>query len=453
MRVAAVDLGASSVRVAVVDLAAPSPSIEIVHRHRHQPRRDGAGSLRWDWEQIVRQVEEGLGRAMAAGPLASIGVDGWGVDYGLVDRRGRLVAAPFAYRDERTSGWEELVARIGRERIYQITGIQLQPFNTLFQLAVHHRAELEGADRLLLLPDLLAAHLTAGSGSAYIGAERSNASTTAMLDADTGGWSRELVAAVGVDEAMLPPLVAAGDRLGSWQGVPVVAVGSHDTASAFLAAPGPVGEGTALVSCGTWALVGAERERPLRTADALALNFTNEAGAFGGVRLLKNVAGLYLLERCIEAWGIGELDLLLAEAAALGPVPFADAADPRFLAPADMVAEVKRAAGLEESAPPAAVVRSVLESIAAGVTAAVTQLSILTGVAVSELMVVGGGGRIPLLLRLLEDHTGVAVVTGSSEATALGNALAQGVASGRFEDLDSARRWAAGSRSGMALQT
>ncbi|HET9555551.1 MAG TPA: FGGY family carbohydrate kinase, partial [Actinomycetota bacterium] len=254
MRVLAVDLGATSVRVVAVDLGAPEPDAQVLHRWRHQPVRHQDGSLRWDWHGILREVERGLELGVAAGPVASIGVDGWGVDYGLLDGRGALLSPPYCYRDDRTEGWRTTAERIGAEHLYAVTGIQLLPLNTIFQLAAHDRSELSRAARLLLLPDLLVRMLTG-----FEGAERSNASTTALLDARTGAWSAELLEAVGLDPGLLPPIVPAGLAVGSWRGVAVHTVGSHDTASAFVAVPGVPGSGSVVVSSGTWVLVGAER--------------------------------------------------------------------------------------------------------------------------------------------------------------------------------------------------
>ncbi|HEX9890079.1 MAG TPA: FGGY family carbohydrate kinase, partial [Nitriliruptorales bacterium] len=183
-RVLAVDLGATSVRVAAADLGPSPPALEVVHRWHHGPVEHADGTLRWDWEGITREVRRGLDLALDQGPAASIGVDGWGVDYGLLDAEGALVSTPFSYRDRRTDGWELLADGLGRDRLYATTGIQLMPINTIFQLAVHDDAELARASHLLLLPDLLVHDLTG-----HVGAERSNASTTALLDPSTGRWA------------------------------------------------------------------------------------------------------------------------------------------------------------------------------------------------------------------------------------------------------------------------
>jgi rhamnulokinase len=438
MRVLAVDLGATSVRVVAVDLAAPAPAPRVLHRRAHRPVRHADGSLRWDWDGIVAEVERGLQAGLAAGPAASIGVDGWGVDYGLLDGQGALLSPPYSYRDDRTGGWRATVDRVGAERLYAVTGIQLLALNTIFQLAAHDRAELERAARLLLLPDLLVRTLTG-----FEGAERSNASTTALLDARTGAWSAELLAAVDVDAALLPPVVAAGQPVGAWRGAPVHTVGSHDTASAFAAVPGVPGPGTVVVSSGTWVLVGTERPAADTSERARAANFSNEAGALGGVRFLKNLTGFWLLEQCRAAWGNPDVAELAAAAAAVdGPVGLVDPNDARFLAPADMEAEI-RAARLGAAASRAEVVRCILESIAAATARVVGELATITGTPVRELQVVGGAARIRLMNELYGRHAGVPVTVGSPEATALGNAVVQGLALGRFDGLRGARRWLA----------
>ena len=438
MRVLAVDLGATSVRVVAVDLGAPEPAAQVLHRWRHQPVRHQDGSLRWDWHGIVREVERGLELGLAAGPVASIGVDGWGVDYGLLDRRGALLSPPYCYRDERTEGWRTTAERIGADHLYAVTGIQLLHLNTIFQLAAHDRSELRHAARLLLLPDLVVRMLTG-----FEGAERSNASTTALLDAETGAWSAELLEAVGLDPALLPPIVSAGLAVGSWRGVDVHTVGSHDTASAFVGVPGVPGPGSVVVSSGTWVLVGAERPAADTSEKARDANFSNEAGALGGVRFLKNVTGFWLLEQCRAAWGNPTIEELVAAAAGVPATRVVDPADARFLTPTDMEAEIRAAAGLGAAASRAEVVRCILESIASATARVADELVAVTGTPVDELLVVGGAARIRVMNELYGRHAGVPVTVGSPEATALGNAVVQGLALGQFERLEDARRWLA----------
>lgn len=437
-RVLAVDLGAASIRVASVDLDADQPSVEVLHRWKHSPMVDSQGSLRWNWEAIVAEVERGLSVGLDSGPVTSIGVDGWGVDYAFVDETGDLVDFPFAYRDDRTDNWREAAEQIGIDRLYEITGVQLMGINTIFQLAADEAARIARADTLMLLPDLLVNHL-----SGWVGVERSNLSTTGLMDARVGTWSEELIADLGLPPSIFPKPASAGEQAGDWNGIPVNLVGSHDTASAFLGMPG-AGADTVFVSTGSWVIVGVERPEPDTSPSALRANFSNEAGALGGVRFLKNVVGFWILEQCRSAWGDPPIETLIAEAAHVDDVvPRFDASDHRFVSPENMLSEVTEAAGLEPDAPRAVIVRSVLESIVDGVVGVVDEIESAIGAKPSRLALVGGGTRVPLLAELLASRSDLDVVVGSPEATALGNAIVQGIATGHFDDLAQARDWLA----------
>jgi rhamnulokinase len=439
MRVLAVDLGATSVRVASLELEASQPNLKLVHRCQNGPVRHSDGSLRWDWARITTEIRRGIEAALQDGPVASIGVDGWGCDYGLLDQHGALLEPPYSYRDDRTAGWLMTAERIGVERLYDVTGIQLMAANTVFQIASHDRDQLRKAARLLMLPDLLVRELTG-----FEGAELSNASTTALLDARTDDWAPEILEAVGLPRAILPEVVTAGSRIGSWHGIPVSSVGSHDTASAFAAVPGIPGARTAIISSGTWMLVGTERTTVNLTGGSRRANFSNERAASGAVLYLKNLVGLWIFEQCRAVWGDPPVtDLADAAAEATGQVPLIDVMDPRFFAPDDMEAEIRTAAGYGRDAPRAAVVRTILESIAAAAARVIEELGPIVGAPMEELFVVGGGSRMRLLNDLLRRHTGLPVTVGSPEASSLGNALMQGIALGRFRDLDEARRWGA----------
>lgn len=436
MRVLAVDLGATSVRVAAVDLARDRPLVEVLHRWRHSAVTDEAGSLRWDWDGIVAEVEKGLVKGLEAGPVASIGVDGWGVDYGYVDSAGELIDAPFAYRDSRTNEWGDVASRIGRDHLYQITGIQLMGINTIFQLAADSPERVASAGNLLLLPDLLVNHLTG-----WVGCELSNMSTTGLMDSRSREWSFELIDAIGMPHSLFPQRAQAGTLAGEWRDTPVHLVGSHDTASAFLGAP-LTSAASVVVSTGSWVIVGIECDEPLVSPAARAANFSNEAGALGGVRYLKNVVGFWILEQCRERWGNPPIGELLDEAEAIdGHVPLFDSSDHRFVNPDDMLKEVLDASGLSPDSARGIVSRSIVESIVEGVLAVVTEIESTTGREPDNLALIGGGARIPLLARLLEQKSGLAVVVGSPEAAALGNAVVQGITLGRFADISDARRW------------
>jgi rhamnulokinase len=435
-RVAAVDMGATSVRVAVVDLDAEAPEVEVVHRWFHAPDSRPDGSVRWRWRELLDNVRIGLERARAEGPLASIGVDGWAVDYGLLDENGVLLSDPHSYRSPRTDGWRDVARSIGEAELYRRSGIQLMAINTIFQLAAHDSDELARARRLVMLPELVAYELTGEAAC-----ERSNAGTTGLLDVATGDWAADLAVAVGVDPQILPIPEAAGRLLGEHDGTPVHLVAAHDTACAFAASPLD-GERRAFVSAGTWFIVGIERETADTSEQARIANFSNEVGAVGGFRYLKNVTGFWLLERCASEWGVTARELLDLAAGAPG-MPSFDVRDDRFLAPSRMEDEVRDAANLGPDVPRARVARSIVESVAAAVAGVVGELR-QQSVRVDEVAVVGGGAASPFVLERLAAHLDARVVPGASEATALGNALLQGIAVARFRDLADARRWARG---------
>jgi rhamnulokinase len=434
MRVAAVDMGATSVRVAVVDLDADRPAVDVVHRWFHEPTTRADGSVRWRWGELVDSVRHGLERAREGGPLASIGVDGWAVDYGLLDEGGLLLSDPHSYRSPRTEGWRKVARSLGEVELYRRTGIQLLPINTIFQLAAHARDELARAHRLVMLPELVAFELTGEAAC-----ERSNAGTTGLVDVATGDWADDLVEAIGADPRILMTPETPGRLLGEQRGTPVHLVATHDTACAFAASPLD-GAGRAFVSAGTWFIVGVEREEADTSDAARTANFSNEPGALGGFRYLKNVTGFWLLEQCAAEWDTTARDLL-EHAADVPDAPVFDVLDERFLGPRRMADEVRTAAGLGADASPAVVVRSIVESVAAAVGSVVDDLR-RQAIPVHELAVVGGGGASSLVRDRIAFHAGVPVVAGATEATALGNAILQGVACGRFRDLADARAWA-----------
>jgi rhamnulokinase len=366
----------------------------------------------------------------ACGPVDSVGIDTWGVDYGLLDASGRLVGAPFSYRDERTAGYADVAGGLD---LFGITGVAVQPFNTVFQLAAHRRDELARARRLLMLPELLVYSLT----GAVVG-EYSSAGTTGLLDLASRSWSSAICDAIEVDVGMLPSLASAGDPAGTWSGIPVHLVGGHDTASAVIGglsgASGIAAPGLAFISAGTWLLVGREQDAPLFDGPP---GFSNEVGALGGIRYLRNVTGFWVLERCVAEWGAAtdSVDGLLSAAASLPPPGRAvDLTDPAFLNPDDMVGTFCAAAGLRRSASPSVVTRAIVESMAATCAA---MLDLLGGI--TEVAVFGGGVRAALVWSRLSSLSGLPVHLGPVEATALGNALVQGIALGVFPSLEEAR--------------
>lgn len=428
-------------------LGAGPPVLTAVHRFDNEPVRV-RGTLHWDILALYRGVLAGL---RAAGPVAGIGIDSWAVDYGLIDATGALLGNPVHYRDSRTDGVRErLTERLTEQRLYATTGLQQLPFNTLYQLAsAAGTPQLAAAHRLLLIPDLIAYWLTG-----EIGAERTNASTTQLYDLRTRSWAADLIADAGLPPGLFPPLREPGATIGpvlpdlGLPGSPeVLAVGSHDTASAVVGVPAR-GERFAYISCGTWALAGLELDRPVLTEASRRANFTNETGVDGRIRYLRNVMGLWLLQESMRAWSAAgrpvELSALLAAAAA--EPAFAaviDPDDPAFLSPGDMptrIAAQCRRTGQPEPGAPAAVTRCILDSLALAFRRTLREAAELAGRDIAVVHVVGGGARNGLLCQLTADACGLPVLAGPVEATALGNVLVQGRALGAIAgDLDDLR--------------
>lgn len=454
--VAAVDLGATSGRVIVghVDQAACTLELDHVARFPNGPVRLASG-LHWDFTGLYRDLTRGLADAFRREPgVASIGVDSWAVDYGLL-RGDRLLGEPFHYRDARNEAAVEAVhARVPFEELYRRNGLQFLPFNTVYQLAAEQGSGwLDLADSLLLIPDLIGFQLTGVRV-----AERTNASTTGLVAVESGEWDDELVERLGFAPSVFAPLVSPGDSLGGLRadvtadlgapaGIEVVAVGSHDTASAVVAVPMQP-ESAAYISCGTWGLVGVELEHPVTTDAAREANFTNEGGVDGRVRFLHNVMGLWLLSESVRWWERDgetiDLPALLAAAASVtAPVTVFDANDPRFLAPGDLpgrIAEWCREHGEPVPQSRAEFARSIVESLAEAFAQTVRTASVLSGVDVETIHVVGGGALNGLLCRRTADRSGLPVLAGPVEATAIGNVLVQARAQGFVDgDLESLR--------------
>jgi sugar (pentulose or hexulose) kinase len=421
-RVAAADLGAASGRVIVGDVGANTLELRECHRFPNRPVRT-AGTLHWDILALYQGVLDGL---RAAGSVDGIGIDSWAVDYGLVDAAGALLGNPVHYRDERTAGAKDNLERLGARELYATTGLQFLPFNTIHQLAAEPRLGL--AHRLLLIPDLLAYWLTGEQG-----AEVTNASTTQLLDVRTRTWADGLIEKVA-DPALLPPLREPGTVIGSHDGTPVIAVGSHDTASAVVGVPAG-NERFAYISCGTWSLVGVELDAPVLTEASREANFTNELGVDGTVRYLRNVMGLWLLQECVREWSADTAELLRA-AADRPRAAVIDPDDPVFLPPGDMPRRI--VAACERTGQPVpedrpAIVRCIVDSLADAHRRAVEDAQNLSGTAVDVVHVVGGGARNSLLCQLTADACGLPVVAGPVEATAIGNVLVQARALGALD--------------------
>ncbi|MFL5749544.1 MAG: rhamnulokinase family protein [Chloroflexota bacterium] len=455
--VVAVDLGASSGRVVVGRVGPGELRLEEVHRFPNEPVALPDG-LHWDVLRLYREILDGLrvaARRDPGDPPASIGVDSWGVDFGLLDRDGALVGNPLHYRDPRhEAGVEAVHERARQASLYRRAGIQFLPFNTLYQLAALQDGDAFARARtMLLMPDLIGHWLTG-----EVAAEETNASTTGLLDPATREWAWDLIETLGFEQGLFPSLRRPGAQLGPIrgpvaeetglaEGTTVVHVGSHDTASAVVGVPAG-GPRFAYIACGTWSLVGVEVDRPVLTEESRAANFTNEAGVDGRVRYLRNVMGLWLLQEAMRTWERGgepeELGRLLAVAAALPPGgPVVDPDEPVFLPPGDMPSRIEDACLRAGAAPPssrAATVRCILDSLAAAYARAVDDASRLSGVEVTTIHLVGGGALNELLCQLTADACGRPVIAGPVEATAVGNVLVQARAGGLVEgDLEALR--------------
>jgi rhamnulokinase len=454
----AVDLGAGSGRAMLGRLGDGGLELREVHRFRYEPReRDG--HLRWDFDLLLQGVSDGLRAAGAAarevdGRVRSVGVDSWAVDYALFDGDGRLVEHPVCYRDARTASVMDGVFQVvSRDAVFLRTGIQFLPFNTLFQLVAHAREGLPpGARRLLMIPDALHYRLTGVAAG-----ERTNASTTQLLNAATGDWDTELFQRLRLPRALMPEVHTAGRRVGPllppWREEPgladatVIAPATHDTGSAV--AGTPLREGWAYISSGTWSLVGVELRAPLITAAVAAANFTNEAGAYGTTRFLKNVMGLWILESCRKEWPARPYDELLAEVARVpdqgGRI---DPDQPRFFNPPSMTREVGAAlaeAGHPVPSDPVSLAKVILDSLAVRYAEVVGTIESLTGRRIEGIHVVGGGAQNAYLNQATADAVRRPVVAGPVEATAIGNLAVQAIADGEVASLAAARaRIAAG---------
>jgi rhamnulokinase len=442
--VAAVDLGATSGRVMLGHLGQDQLSVEAVHRFPNDPVRIPDG-LHWNILELYRNILVGLRKAVGAQPdLAGVGIDSWAVDYGLLSGD-RLINNPFHYRDERTAGGVDLVHKIAdHATLYATNGLQFQPFNSIYQLAVDHEAGvIDDTTRMLMLPDLLGFWLT---GEQVV--ERTNASTTGLLDLGTGSWNATLIDKLSLPRSLFPFLVDPGIRIGALRhevaaevgataALDVIAVGSHDTASAVVGVP-MTEPGAAYVSSGTWSLVGVELDRPVLTEESREANFTNEGGVDGKIRYLRNVMGMWLLSESIRTWEREgrsvELTTLLAQAAAIRtPVPIFDANHPSLLPPGDMskrIAALCAEAGADAPDSPAEFARSILESLAEAYATAIADAERLSGHKINTVHIVGGGSQNALLCQLTANRTGRRVLAGPVEATAVGNVLIQGRAAG-----------------------
>lgn len=451
----AIDIGASSGRVIAAIFENDRLSMTEVHRFPNAPKQRG-DRLIWDLDGLLAQVRYGLrelgARAEKLGlNVKSVGIDTWAVDYGLL-KGGQLISQPSCYRDPQN----ELGVRLVHEKVtfsdlYEINGLQFLPFNSLYQLTKDRDlfpSEFNSAEQILLLPDLIGYFLTG-----VLATERTNASSTGLLDANTKEWSEELAQKLDIDLSMFPPLANAGEELGALKpefgprlsATKVVLVGSHDTASAVVGVPA-IKKNFAFISSGTWSLLGAEIGHPILSTESQTANFTNELGVDNRVRYLKNLSGLWLLSESMRFWNSTgnpqDLQTLLAGAALVESPAILDLGDPAFIAPGDMPLKIARhleSSGQPAPKSPSEIVAVILHSLASSYACALDELEKLTGRNFTELHVTGGGSQNRLLCELTAQYCKVDVIAGPVEATAIGNILVQARSAGltgkNLEDL------------------
>ncbi len=454
----AIDLGATSGRVIAGMYDSSSRKLELDEVSRFPTKTvEEQGSLKWDIGDIFDRIAEGLSAAAQkyADRIQSIGVDTWAVDYGLIDENGDLLGNPYHYRDSRTDGVPEAIRGIVSDKmIFAETGIQFLFINTINQLFAEMRdpsSKIDRAKRLLFIPDLVNFWLTGSAGQ-----ERTVASTSQLLNPITGAWSDRLLTSLGLPEGLFTPVLEPGSSLGnltpslqestSLGPVPVVAVASHDTASAFVALPGSRSD-YAIMSSGTWSLMGIELEKPELGREALADGFSNEIGFAGTVRFLKNICGMWLIEECLRKWASEGKTYAYDQVVEIarsydGPLYLIDPDAPSFAAPEDMPAAIQAYCQKTEQIVPvekAAILRGLFMSLALKYKYVFLKLQNHATVPLKGLFMLGGGARNRFLNQLTADALGVPVQTGPSEATAVGNIAVQMIANDDLEALSDAR--------------
>jgi rhamnulokinase len=435
----AIDLGASSGRVAAGVVRGGVCALHVLHRFANGPT-ERSGRLRWDFERIFTEVLAGLRILASEFPgVESIGVDGWGIDVGLLDEDGILLEDPISYRDDRSASYVPAVhSVIDRCKLFELTGQQFLPFATIYQLAsLVEEAVWNRVVHVVLFPDLVAYRLTG-----VLASELTNASTTGLLEAHGGSWCGPAFEALGCDPSLFPPLRSPGAPLGhiakqvaKETGLPesalVTTVASHDTASAVVAVPTDVSP-FAYISSGTWSLVGTELATPVLTPQAREANFTNERGLDGTVRFLRNTGGMWLLQECLRSWNVErnspEFTSLLSAAGGISSRAIFDVDNPDLVGPGDMPNRIIAAVPPGDRAAlttQPAVVRSIMDSLAVAYAGTVDEALSLSCISTEVIHIVGGGSQNALLCQLTADASGRSVVAGPAEATALGNVLVQ----------------------------
>lgn len=461
-KVLAFDFGASSGRAIIGSFDGEKITLKEVHRFTNDPV-DLGGTLYWDVLRLFYEIKQGIVKAKIAGGFDSIGIDTWGVDFGLIDKNGRLLENPVHYRDKRTSGLvEESFKSVPRQKMYDITGIQFMELNTLFQLISlkKQRPEmLERADKMLFMPDLFAYFLTGKMCSEY-----SIASTSQLIDINTRSWSKELLDAFGIKESLFAPLTEPGTQLGNLskkiceecgvESVPVISVCGHDTQSAITAVPCESGD-FAFLSSGTWSLFGTELQKPIVNETSLKINITNEGGFGGTTGFLKNIIGLWLIQESRRQWQREGKDYSYAdlEKLALSEEPFKcfiDPDAPEFVPQGNIperVREFCRKTGQYVPESVGEIMRCIYESLAMKYRMTFEKLCECTGKDYPVIHVIGGGTKDGLLCRMTASSCGKTVKAGPIEATVMGNVAVQLMSDGAIGSISEARKAVAASES------
>ncbi len=456
-RYIAVDLGAESGRVMLASLRKGKISLQQVHRFANAPVEQ-QNSLRWDFTKIFSEIKTGIKKAFAVtSNIESIGVDTWGVDFGLIDENGTLIENPCHYRDKRNEGVLEKACKIlPKKDIYFNTGIQFLPFNSLYQLLAYKWQKpdvLSRAYKLLFMPDLVVYFLTGA-----VSAEYTIASTSQMMDMKTGRWSQKLLQALELPKDILPEIIQPATYIGTLKEqiaeqlnckpIPVIAVGSHDTASAVAAIPAAEGLNWAYLSSGTWSLLGAEISKPVINDTSFQMEFTNEGGVEGSIRLLKNIMGLWLVQECRNQWAKDGYDYDYAQLVemAANAEPFTALIDTEyidFLSPGNMPEKINQflqSTKQHTIVDKGQMVRVLLESLAVRYRQVLQMLEELLEREIEVLHVVGGGSKNQLLNQLTADATGKKVIAGPAEATVTGNIIMQAVSKGHIGCISDAKK-------------
>ncbi len=457
-KVLAFDFGASSGRATLFTYDGNTVTASEIHRFSNDPVMVG-GHFYWDVLRLFFEIKQGISKAVHSGhgDFSAIGIDTWGVDFGLFDKAGNLLGNPYHYRDSRTDGMIALADEtIGKSYIFERTGIQFNFFNTLFQLMAMVKEEnplLAAADRLLFMPDIFHYFLTGVMKNEY-----TEASTSQLLHAADQTWDRELMAKAGIPDRLFGEIIKPGQTVGTLTDalceelgcpkVPVIAVGSHDTASAVASVPAAEGYQYAYISSGTWALMGMELDAPRITDQSFAYNFTNEGGVCGTIRFLKNIMGLWIIQESRRQWkregkdlSFDDLEQRAMAAPALVSFIDPDAAD--FAGPGDMPARIRafcRRTGQIVPQDEGEIIRCAAQSIALKCAMTVRALEDMQETPIEIIHMVGGGIKDQMVCQFIANATGKRVFAGPVEATSIGNAMVQLMALGKIADLEEARR-------------